>query len=430
MKSISRCLGLTLLLFLLPLGPAWADGMSFKYRDWSDLQPMAEEQQIAAIRHENGRERMLLAINIKPATDESAVWIVPVPGQLDEIEVDITEEFPHFRGKSATYAAEMHLMETVFCLQASQIYPVAIFCLVVPNFLGAGGLNIEVGAQADQYGIHSEIVAASSVADLAGYIHEQGLEMSEEQLASFTDYFDGRHCFALTWVTSWEELVADYPELEGDYRWRTPCLDLRFPVEQPFYPLKPTQAYGAVEVPFRLLVLDHVKPMGTDALLRELDVEHYELDLRTGLDHEFVEGFSGLIPYTRITYSGPAELFTEDLVFESTIPASVAYGNMLLTLPSAVWALIVGGLLSYLCGGLAGLALFRRWSFFALFGLWNLTTILGLYVATRRWKRSGSEELRRVQRIAGVHFSYIGLFSVLFVLSSLLVYYIAKLPLG
>ena len=45
---------------------------------------------------------------------------------------------------------------------------------------------------------------------------------------------------------------------------------------------------------------------------------------------------------------------------------------------AALLAVIWTGLCSYVCGGLAGLAVMKRWRGFAGMGLWNMLTIVGL----------------------------------------------------
>jgi hypothetical protein len=86
------------------------------------------------------------------------------------------------------------------------------------------------------------------------------------------------------------------------------------------------------------------------------------------------------------------------------------------------------GLLSYLSGGITGMLMFGRWKGYSTFGLWNLTTLLGLHFAGRRAKGEVGKNVRRGRgKVRRVSFEFV--FSLVFLLMTILAGLWLRFPL-
>ena len=98
MKS-SALLSLLLVVFILLFpAQAFADGKAFSGRDYYSLNPVAQNEQVAAISHRDGIEKMIIAVNFEAKDSDKALWIFPVPGTPDQTKVDVAGSFPGFSG--------------------------------------------------------------------------------------------------------------------------------------------------------------------------------------------------------------------------------------------------------------------------------------------------------------------------------------------
>jgi hypothetical protein len=230
---------------------------------------------------------------------------------------------------------------------------------------------------------------------------------------------------------------------------RRPCLFVDFATERAFYPLRPTSLYGKEITPVRLFVVGHVQAHTTPALMKLLRLSYCEQAEPPKSPAPFIEGLPpGPFAYTRIWLNNPAEEFTEDLHFSPVEedPPGIAYARLINSAwPGAflLFDVIVIGVLSYVSAGLSGLILVRCWKGYALIGLANLATIVGLYFAVRRTLRSqwllvtsqdGSRtswhsDPRAETQVRGKTKRFLMLFTGFFVLGTVVLQLILRLPL-
>lgn len=410
---------------------ASGDGVSFKSRDWSMLEPVLENNQVAAISHKDGIEKMALAINIDLDDDEQAVWVVPVPGDPSEVKIDILDGFPAFDGSDPTQKARDNIYFMMLLIRATQLYPLAFECIFTPIYLSIDR-DISRFGEIEKYGVHSEILQASNMNSLNAYLTEQTGTTVAQDFTSLEPYMNESHCLIVTWISSRQEFLKQYPEYGANtsiLRRDWPSLFVQFPAERAFYPLRPTRAYGDSKTPFKLYVTGYVKPEGSKPLLNQLKLDYFQR-VAIGSDEvsAFTKGLEGeSIPYTRIQYKGAANLFSEDLTFAPAYPFRLRYADIVtkLTASWSFYPLVLLGVvvISYLSAGITGLILYRRWKGFARLGFANLLTIAGLSNVARI--QSGDiGELLRQKRFAGFPF----VFSVVFVILTVLLQYILQFP--
>lgn len=402
-----------------------ADGKAFLY-DRSGIRPLDQNEQIAAIHHRDGVQRMLIAINVDLEDSEDGLWIFPVCGTPDETKLDLVDQFPDFRGTDVRKRAGQDIRMLMALVRATQLYPCPPDLL--PSLARHRGLNDAVHTSVEKWGIRAVTVSPLSAAELAAFLRAERPGVKAEDLAGFEPYFCDEYVLVVAWLASRERFEEEFPDFEADpYRapgGRWPCLLVEFPTDQAFYPMRPTATYGDLEMRVRLYVLGYVEPQTDPAFARILDVDHYEQRwLSQKLPVEFLAGLPReRIPYTRVTTWTVARNFIDDLRFAPVDLPGLAYAEHVrsLTTPAlqaASWFVVVG-VLAYLSGGVAGLLVFRRWGRPALLGLWNWLTLLGLGLALHRTKVESLTGRTEPPRPGRSKVAFLLVFTVLFVVGS------------
>jgi hypothetical protein len=371
-------------------GDAVADGMAYKSRDRSLYHPVQEREQVAVIEHENGRQTLTIAINLEEAEeetglayDEHAVWIFPVRGQPDDITIDIDASLPQLEGEKLESAAAKGLQRLFAPAYLTQIYPV-LGCCLIPGLGRARGLPATaLHDEVEKYGLRAQLITSGSRPGLEAWLQTRQTPIPTEQLASFEPYLNDEHALVVVSIASAEEIATNFPQAytTGARLGRWPCLRVEFPTHEPFYPMIPTSGYGHAHIACRLYVAGFVELATPVPYARNLRASHILAE---------PEGAALDTPignYTIFRGEVRADELTADLVFR---PArDMTTKAQLWTARLTMWP---GGLLltfgfvalfSYLSAGLAGLALFHRWRGFAVLGLWNLATLIGLAYAAR-----------------------------------------------
>ncbi|MDI6603143.1 MAG: DUF2330 domain-containing protein [Patescibacteria group bacterium] len=117
--------------------------------------------------------------------------------------------------------------------------------------------------------------------------------------------------------------------------------------------------------------------------------------------------------YTKITINAPAKLLKKDLWMERGRPLKIS---------SALWAinnslivalflyLLIVGIASFIAGGLAGLLCFRKFKKYALLGLSNILTLIGLVLISNYVRKKWGADIRHSR------LSFPFSFSIIFVL--------------
>lgn len=444
---MGKCILTFVLLFASPV--VLADGMVFSLsaRDFSSAVPVTEEIQQAIIAHENGREGMLLAVNFNLEDDEKAFWLFPVPGRPEDVKADVVDTFPPIEGIRPGAFAHLRL-RVLFDLQMlSQPYTWPFMCLM--SSLGKAGMDLNVHSVVEKHGLRIETLSAETTGALAAHLKEKEINISEPELAAFSDYLSEQYSLVFVEIASREELLRQFPDYEHYQRedqGRWPCVFVEFPSEKIFFPLKPTASY---QESLRIIVkvLEFVKNE------RELNDSwksgFYQQTNTDALPNVFKPYITGEpLCYTVYDFSGDAAELTDDLWMEPFVPKRVRYAQYINTLFQfgGGWAIIVPGaafflLQSWGCAGLAGLIFYRKWKPYAVLGLGNIVTLYGVYLLARyskdfpeteppggepamksfRLHRPGPKEIHRS------HFLF--LFSLLFLVSSIIFYVLSTLPL-
>ena len=376
--------------------PCFADGMAFKGKDFGSMRPIAQNEQRAVISHEDGFEKMLIAISLEMENEENAIWIFPVPGEPQNVKVDVLDLFPRFSGEEPLVKAYEVLSGIRNLSLLTQIYPVFTCCLMpaLSKRLEAG---ISIHETVEKWGIRAETITAQSQESLYGYLIEKKVGLNKDELKTFERYLDGDYSLVVVWIESRSNLLKQFPEYASGRTSgseRRPCLYVEFPSERAFYPLLATSAYGESKIFINLFVFGYVAPDTNSPLSgsfqrkyfkRESEFKAMPFQLADNLPYESNH-------YTRLRFRGPAKDLKDDLWLKPISPPGMWFAEILLDASDKPFVLFGPilcyiGILSYLSAGIAGWILYRKWQGFDMLGLFNVFTIVAVYFAAR-WARN------------------------------------------
>lgn len=405
-KTISVTLIILLFLLLVP-SSVNADGFSI-YTDTSFFALHTEETQVAAINYENGREELFLAVKLRELENNSVVWIIPVPANASDVNINIMEQFPQFYGEDILLRGEDVKEEVLatasILVSMSQIYTsplLAILWSMTMTFAFMGEGDVEVHAHVEKEGIVTEVVTAENANALYDYLKTKNITIAAGSIPIIDDYIGKTYSFVVSWVKSIE-----------DER-KMPAIYVSFPTDEIYYPLKPTSVYGDTKIPVLIYVAGYAKPK----LYAEIE---------PSTEYRYFKG-STFGTYTRITIgqspttkgtmisqlsTPPSANFVDDLWIEKLEgpPAPIERAARAYFIRENMLYFIIAWLIvaSVLAGSLTGYLLFRDFKKFTLIGLANCFTIVGTIIATYAFV-----EKKRA--------NFIGLFSIIFLLINFLV---------
>ncbi len=393
---MKKCL-LALIFIALISTTLFADGKAFRGMDMVSFRPLDEHFQNAIIAHKNGREAMLLAVNFSLEDNEKAFWLFPVPGRPEQVNVNILDTFPSIRGIDPRVEAENIFGEILAIQMLLQPYTWS-YTFFLPALGTAGTKDIELNVYSivDKYGLKAETLSTDSSSALALHLKKKGIQIDESQLSAFKDYFNERYTLVLVEISSKRKLLQKFPDYKEhfarrDGRW--PAVFVEFPSEKIFFPLKPTGTYDDY-MAISLKIFGHVK--NEAELSKNWHLGYYR---QTNTDEALPSFLASYIPqnpvyYTSYYFEGESKELTDDMWMTPFKPKAIGYANFLYKLTNFgnvyefIGALILLILLqSWLCGGITGLIIFRKWHPYAIVGLGNIFTLVGVYLLTKYGKR-------------------------------------------
>jgi len=412
---------------LLPhLAPA--DGMLYSGRDRLALSPLLPDEQVAAIVHGNHTQRMVIALRFRVKEQDKAVWILPVPGTPERIKMDVVDSFPRFRGRNPRSDAALLCSMLFSLVRATQGWPL-LLDIIGLNLRFKGRPAVAVYSEIEKWGIHAETITAKSMEDLTAYLREKNAGIDVEHLRSFQSYLSDQYVLVVSWISSEQELLSQFPEYEKQRSPgadRQPGIYVEFPAERASYPLRATSAYGDEVVSVRLFLVGYMRPDTPAALAGSVETAFY--DQRGALENApkaFSEGLPpGPFPYTAVSIRSSARSFTDDLWFSpAKEPAAYRFAHAFESLGGWLLLLLVMlifAILSYLAAGLAGLWRGGQWRAHASLGFWNLLTLGGMWIAIRRAGKRGENLPKK---------GFLGAFTWIFVYLTVLLQFVLSVIL-
>jgi len=147
------------------------------------------------------------------------------------------------------------------------------------------------------------------------------------------------------------------------------------------------------------------------------------------------------VKFTKVEINVPSKYFYQDLWFNDVAPRKVNYAMGVygsISKHPFIFGIIFILIVSTITGAITGLLLFKDFKKFALLGLFNIFTIIGVAIAiaftrTKKLDETLKRNLKKEGFVAITidkrKFYFVLLFSVLFLIVAFLVGYIIKLPL-
>ena len=465
MKKINKLslfliiIGISLIPLLVISEPVLADGMIIKPDPYSDRWDyLGESNQEAFINYESGLEKMILSIGIEEAS-ENAVWIFPVPADPDKTVIDVVTKIPQLRGEEVTQKAKLNLLYIKEILPMTQIYTIPFVSLGGVMYMGEGtlgtpstglgGYDVEtdviIHEQLVKEGITTEIITAKTAQSLYQYLKEKGLKIEQNSIPVLDYYIGKEFTFVISWISSQKSPLGQ----RGIF--------VTFPTDKIYYPLLPTNVYESQTIPITIRVVGFVSPEIFNDIKSYVEISYYldenvyiSLGAHGYSENEFksISEFLGStiktksnyganlgdIKYTKIEINAPSKTFTDDLWINNRAPLSTIPVFFIASHPFATGVILLI-LISIISSLFASVVVFREARNkkglikFALIGIFNCFSIIGLIIATlfvaTKEIKEGDKELfaelkkkgyspRAIQSSDLRKLGFIPLFSVLF----------------
>lgn len=356
--------------------------------------------------------------------------------------------------------------------------------------------GVTVHETIEKHGMTTQIITAKTGEALYEYLGDQGLSIETGSIDVLDSYIGKDYTFVVSWLTPPSEEDKVYCQDEqrnvtacialydpvcgsdgntysndcyacrkqsvewytegaceyGTRYYRQPGIFISFPTTsersqgEMYFPLIPTSVYGSKIVPATVYVVGHVTPQFPTAVEPYTRTNYY---VQQSMYMEGLVNFFGNMPnknikYTKIEIEAPSKNFAEDLWISTATPARVSYANLVystLSQHSSITAIAVLLVLSVLAGAVAGQLVFKQPVRFALLGMTNLFTIVGLVIAlalTNTSKVKMDESFKRRLKQYGLmtisvdpkKLYFLIIFTIAFVILTAGVGYLIKLPLG
>jgi len=370
-----------------------------------------EHTQFGLVNLENGLEQMIVAINVDAyelRQGDRAVWLFPVPSAPQNVSIEMLPEVPNFHGERLSKMVEDSLGTDLLMVCSSQIYPL-VFALpflagtgVTYSLLpktGYGDNEVEVYEHIEKLGMTIEVVGTESNTLLDAYLQGRGLSLPAIAAPAIETYIGEGFSFILSWISDTEQFVGNNTPHQGDdgRPYYSLGVWISFPAEKVFYPLRLTSVYGEDAPPMLLQVMGFVS-QGWGAHSHNFHAQMECYVTRSIGVNENLAGFFNTQPpergtlvlnnlrFTEIMLTTSANGLSDDLWLDASSPAGASLAVFVID-HSWVLALLIFILSSMLASLLAGMICFRRRrpakTKFALLGLFNFLTIIGVWFAAR-----------------------------------------------
>lgn len=439
------------------------DGMSVGYQETNGWYLLNEDAQFAIINYYNSTETMLIQASISVEDVRNAsqmVWIFPIPSDPEDIEVGVFGEFPGLDGKYLSQVAKYSISEDFVWLYSSQIYmfPIAlttVYTIKEYNPLshralmpgGSEGLYgnetnpVDIFESITQYGLTTEVIGTQDAAAFQDYLDMYGISLPENSLPIIQDYADGGYSFVASRVTDIDNFTDS--SIRNGFRGKVYSVSIAvgFQSDRIFYPLKLTSVYGERDVPIILEILDYVSHVPFETEIPSLTMEtDYLIDKNRRIDSdldwfyaeqkwkgELNDGVMEEMRFTLVQFDAKSSDLVEDMWFEDKPPSEVSTlsylvdNSYMITIPLFF---AISALSSFLAGSYVYRGFRPKRIRFAMLGLANITSIIGVALIARKLDIDRTFAEPPIPDTSLFKWkAFLGFFSLSFVLVSILVHF-------
>ncbi len=373
-----------------------------------DVLLSGEDSQVSVIDYKNGIEDMLISVKVTPEGD-GMLWIFPVPAdpEKNEIDIDITSEFPEFEGYNVKNKLGGKIKELEGWSLISQIWSVFPAFITNPDlvkreffhaqkrsesyedythialssgsdlYLEEPDYGVRVYHSINKLGLTSELLTARHGEGLKKYLAEKNMTLPESVVDEIDWYIGGEYAFIVSWVSNPKEFGGREKDL---------ALRVKFPTDRIYYPLKLTSVYGNQVIPMTIYFRGHVNPILYDFIKSGSETDYFiseNYSIPPELDSFFGGSEADNLKYTRLKINTQSRNLKQDLWVRTFPPISIIFADFGLTLPYPLFELLLFAFFSCLASLLAGWVIFGRevkFPHLILLGLSNFTTFIGFSI--------------------------------------------------
>jgi len=311
----------------------------------------------------------------------------------------------------------------------------------VQEALGGTVEGVTVYEHIEKEGISTDIVTSRTAEALYNYLQRKGIRTPIGSLPVFDYYIGQDYTFVVSYITKPEELPRGgyaYP-----YR-RQPGIFITFPTDRIYYPLIPTSVYGSKTIPVRLYLIGHVTPNLYPEINSYTNTQYFIQKYGSKYDFENFYGNMDVndMKFTKVEINVPSKYFKEDLWIDQVAPPQVEYATGIyysISKHPFITSVVLILVISSITAAITGYLIFKDYKKFALIGLTNVFTIIGLAIALAfiKTKKMDESVKKRMKQLGFTpimtderKFIFLFLFSIFFLIITYLIGYIIKLPLG
>jgi len=406
-------------MFVTPMfsAHAGADGFSSRYNSMLETwNALAERDQFCIINYHDGTEKMVIKIQLdgpELRSSDKVAWLFPVPGDPESVTLRHFQITPIFYGDSLGSAALDRVADSTSWGLAfgTQFYtaPAILTAYMVQGYGGSGMASdsVEVSGVLEQYGVTSEVLTAHTSGALNDYLISKGLTLPDMAGTAIRNYLYGGYSIVLSWISNVSAFLTEALRVPGIDAYSI-GIGVEFPSDDIFFPLKMTSAYGELEIPITVQIVDHVTPRvypssgnlnfscryNVQESYSRVPIDSYRVNLteyQEGYEYFFAEQIAEndgktyfkSIDYTVVTFDGSAAALSEDLWLSDSEPLTVSTVGFVYDNP---WLVVLALLILVSCvSSLIACTIIFGWNprlapTYALLGLANLLTIGGYYL--------------------------------------------------
>jgi len=457
---VSSLISLIMILPALSL-PVSADGFSYvrpsPQEQWG---PLKEVGQYAMISHDGKIQKMILSISIKNTdllNSQGLVWIFPIPSAAIDARIEVLSNVTQFDGGAASDSINRSLAGDYSLIYGSQLFLLPFsYALTVDikpdpyypygGYLGFGstgsagkGSNepaVDIVEHIESHGLTTELISAEDNQAIYEYLTDVGLTPTAGLLEALDGYNSSEYSFVISWVNNPNEILSgphQYDYQQG-YNYYSIGIYVEFPCQMIYFPMKLTSMYGHdVKIPIVLQITGFVgAPEADEMMLDSLGAKEkyfvqdgYEFDTDLSdfffdvySQSEIADGKLQTLKYTEIRMDGYADYMTDDIWVPLNPPLKEMSMSFLVD-NHFIFTIFILAIASMLASLIGAMIVYREQSpekaRFAILGLANLATIVGLVIAAYKLKINSrfvqDESGEATEKGIGIYlFSFIMLF--------------------
>lgn len=342
--KLKPLIGVALIAMLLPIGIVFGDGFSAHSpfgRPMSSWELSTEESQVCFITHQLGEQRMILSV-VLSAEAEELVWIFPVPADPDEVEIDIVEELPEIKGINVDDTARKVVKMALDIVRACVYVPLPEDYPHPRDSYALGGAlvskispdEVVIYEQVNKLGLSTVLVSTRTVDALNGYLEANDVHLPEESLPIINEYIGEDYCFVVSYATPIDQNQSE----------KTIGVQVGFPSDKPYFPLKLTSVYGDMMIPITIYIKNHMIPELYAGIKGYCDADYF-IKARLINPRKIVGFIDNLyyqrdLEFTKVTIDAESHWFKEDLWFHRGRPWSYNLARLILSNQLAIRILI------------------------------------------------------------------------------------------